>query len=119
MRLSHLQPGDIADPASGEVGRGEDGSATLILLLLDQGAQNRALILSKLAGRQHRHGRQIDTSRRAALEQSFSSIARPLRYLRHHAARRSQIGINRPLFLAGEELLVLLQKELISALIFV
>src|SRR5258708_6786824 len=45
MRMGHLQPGDITDPASGPVTERENGSATPILLLLNQRAQDIALIL--------------------------------------------------------------------------
>src|SRR5260370_42521654 len=45
MCMGHLQPGDIADPASGPVAERENGRSTPIFLLLDQRAQNIALIL--------------------------------------------------------------------------
>src|SRR6266849_4054866 len=35
MRMSHLQPGDIADPASGPIAEREDGGSTPIFFLLD------------------------------------------------------------------------------------
>jgi hypothetical protein len=47
-----------------------------------------------------------------------SPVTGTLRYPFHYLARRPHIGINRPLCLTGDELLVLLQEELISALIF-
>src|SRR6266699_186612 len=45
MRMGHLQPGDIADPASRPVTEREDGSTAPIPLLLNQRAQNITLIL--------------------------------------------------------------------------
>src|SRR5258708_3830767 len=44
MGMSHLQPGDIAHPASRPVAQGEEGCSTSISCLLDQQAQDRALI---------------------------------------------------------------------------
>src|SRR6266702_6036004 len=45
MCMGQLQPGDITDPATGPVAEREDGGSTPIFLLLDQRAQNIALIL--------------------------------------------------------------------------
>src|SRR5947209_8070049 len=49
MGISHLQPGDITHPTARPVSQGKEGCSTSISCLLDQPAQDRALLSRELS----------------------------------------------------------------------
>src|SRR5260370_30101113 len=71
MGMRHLQPGDIAHPASCPVAQGKKGCPPSTSFLLDQRAQDRALIFREFSRSEQRRGGKIDATCRVALEQSL------------------------------------------------
>src|SRR5438445_3233888 len=68
MSMGHLQPGDITDPAACPVAQGKERGPASIPLLLDQRAQDKALILRELARGEHLLWREIHPSGRIPLQ---------------------------------------------------
>src|SRR5258706_9010524 len=71
MAMLHLQPGDLTHPASRPVPQGKEGCSTQICFLLNQGTQDRALLLGELPRNELWYGRKIDAASWVALEQSL------------------------------------------------